>query len=402
MSVVGDLASASSLSERRSMRRLEGAALVIRFVHTSDWQLGKPFGKAPDDARAALQEARLDAIGALASAARTHGAAFVLVAGDVFDSAEPGDRVFRQALSRMAGAADLRWILLPGNHDPARADGLWSRLAAEAPPNVVAATEPTPLAVLEDVYLLPAPLAFKRTVQDPTAWFDGAETPTGARRLGLAHGSIQDFGVGETATNQIAPDRARRAGLDYLALGDWHSRRQIDARTAYCGTPEPDDFGREASGEALVVELAPPGEAPRITPVPIGRYQWVTDTWTLSAAADLDSPLAALSAGQDLKHLVARIKLAGLLTLGERVAVRERLEAGLAHEVRWLDLSLADLFARPTDNDLAEIDAQGVLREAAERLRALAGEPGEQGLRAMAALERLYVEHQKAQRIGAT
>ena len=140
---------------------------------------------------------------------------------------------------------------------------------------------------------------------------------------------------------------------------------------------------------------------PRITPVPIGRYQWITDIWTLSTAADLDAPLATLSAGQDLKHLVARIKLAGLLTLGERVAVRERLETGLAHEVRWLDLSMTDLFARPTDNDLAEIDAQGVLREAAERLRALAGEPGEQGLRAMTALERLYVEHQKAQRMGA-
>jgi hypothetical protein len=90
-----------------------------------------------------------------------------------------------------------------------------------------------------------------------------------------------------------------------------------------------------------------------------------------------------------------------LLTLGERIVVRERLEAGLAHQVRWLDLSLTDLFARPTDNDLAEIDAQGVLREAAERLRALAGEPGEPGLRAMAALERLYVEHQKAQRLWA-
>jgi hypothetical protein len=136
--------------------------------------------------------------------------------------------------------------------------------------------------------------------------------------------------------------------------------------------------------------------------VPIGRYQWITDTWTLSTAGDLDAPLAALSAEHDLKHVVARIKLAGLLTLGERVAVRERLEAGLAHEVRWLDLYLTDLFARPTDNDLAEIDAQGVLREAAERLRVLAGEPDEQGLRAMAALERLYVEHQKAQRTGAS
>lgn len=379
----------------------QGRGRVTKFIHTSDWQLGKPFGKAPVDARAALQEARLDVIEAIATVARAQGTAFVLVAGDVFDAPEPGDRVVRQALTRMSAAADLCWILLPGNHDPARPDGLWSRLAGEAPSNVVTATEPTPIELDDKVFVLPAPLTFKRTLQDPTAWFDAAETPAGARRLGLAHGSIQDFGVGETATNQIAPDRARRAGLDYLALGDWHGRRQIDARTMYSGTPEPDDFGREHSGEVLLVELGSATSTPTVTPISVGRYRWISETWTLSAASDLDAHLTALATGRDLKDVVARIALAGLLTLGERVAVRDRLESRLAHELRWLDLLQAGLFARPTDNDLAEIDAQGVLRETAERLRAMAAEPGSQGVRAMAALERLYVEHQKAQRIVA-
>src|SRR3546814_5279801 len=105
----------------------------MRFIHSSDWQLGKPFGRASEQTRAALLEARLDAIDALAAAARREGAGLVLVAGDVFDSPEPGDRIYRQALTRMKAAADIRWVLLPGNHDPARADGLWSRLVGEAP-----------------------------------------------------------------------------------------------------------------------------------------------------------------------------------------------------------------------------------------------------------------------------
>lgn len=372
----------------------------MKFIHTSDWQLGKPFGRAPDEARTVLQEARLDAIDTLASAARREGAPLVLVAGDVFDSSEPGDRVYRQALTRMKAAADVRWILLPGNHDPARADGLWSRLAAEAPENVTSCLEPVPLELGEGVWLLPAPLQYKRALEDPTCWFDHAETPPAALRVGLAHGSVTDFGGREATANLLPPDRARRSGLSYLALGDWHGRLAIDALTHYSGTPEPDDFGREVTGVALSVDLRGGGAVPHVRELPIGRYSWAAADWTLNAAHELDPLLEALAPEVERRNLVARLRLSGLLTLGERVAVRERLEHGLAHEIRWLDLQMADLYARPTEHDLADIDVNGVLRDAAERLQAIAAEGGPNGRRATAALERLYVEHQRAQRLG--
>jgi len=374
----------------------------MKFLHTSDWQLGKPFGRAPDEARAALLEARLDAIDALAAAARREGAGWVLVAGDVFDSPEPGDRVYRQALTRMKAADDVRWALLPGNHDPARADGLWSRLTSEAPANVIACLEPEAMQLEEGAWLLSAPLQYKRTFDDPTAWFDTVSTPAGALRIGLAHGPVTDFSSGGGAANLLAPDRAKRAGLTYLALGDWHGRRAIDAFTHYSGTPEPDDFGREVTGVALLVEARNAAAAPSVTELPIGRYTWLAEDWMLNQVEDVDAQLASLGAGVERRHLVARLKIAGLLTLAGRVAVRDRLENGLAHEIRWLDLNLADLYARPTEHDLADIDANGVLREAAERLQLMAAEGDAQGRRAAAALERLYIEHQRAQRTGAS
>lgn len=142
----------------------------------------------------------------------------------------------------MKAQADVRFLLLPGNHDPLRADGLWSRLAADTPANVSALTEARPLELGTgdggQAVLLPAPLAHKRSVADPTRWFDQAETPPGALRIGLAHGSVQTFG-GDADPNLVAVDRARRAGLAYLALGDWHGRTRIDERTYYSGTPNP-------------------------------------------------------------------------------------------------------------------------------------------------------------------
>lgn len=369
----------------------------MRFIHTSDWQLGKPFGRVPVEARAALQDARLDAIDTLAARARAVGASHILVAGDVFDNSEPGDRVYRQALTRMKSAADVRWLLLPGNHDPARAGGLWTRLAGEVPETVKLCLEPRPIDLGSNCWLLPGPLQFKRAFDDPTAWFDRAETPAGALRIGLAHGAIREFGSREPASNLISPDRARRAGLAYLALGDWHSRQEIDPRTHYSGTPEADDFGRSPTGLALDVALRG-NDLPTVADIPIGRYHWTAESWTLTAAGGLDTRLAELAPGIERRHLVARLTLAGLLSLSERVAIRDRLEAELAHEIRWLDLRLDDLYARPTEHDLADIDANGVLRAAAEHLQRLAAGGGIEGRRASAALERLYIAHRRSER----
>jgi DNA repair exonuclease SbcCD nuclease subunit len=371
----------------------------MRFIHTSDWQLGKPFGRAPAETRSAFQEARLDVIDTIAAAARQNNAPFVLVAGDVFDNSEPGDRVFRQALARMKAAHDVIWFLLPGNHDPARADGLWSRLSAEAPANVQSCLQADAVELSAEVFVLPAPLQFKRSLDDPTAWFDRAVTPAGALRIGLAHGSIQEFGSGP-ATNLIAPDRAQRSGLDYLALGDWHGRKRIEPRTHYSGTPEADDFGRETTGVVLLVDLPAAGAVPQVSEIATGRYAWMDMAWQLSDAAALEGLVSALAPGVERKNLVVRLTLSGLVTLGERIAIRDQLADHLANDIRWLDLRMTDLFCRPTDHDLAEIDAHGVLRDAAERLLALSGEPGPQGRRAVAALERLYVEHQRAQRLA--
>jgi len=46
---------------------------VIRFLHTADLHLGKPFGRFPEDLRGRLREARRLVVGRLAAAARAEG-----------------------------------------------------------------------------------------------------------------------------------------------------------------------------------------------------------------------------------------------------------------------------------------------------------------------------------------
>lgn len=42
----------------------------MRLIHSADWQLGKPFGRFPQEVRTALGEARFDAIDRIGALAR--------------------------------------------------------------------------------------------------------------------------------------------------------------------------------------------------------------------------------------------------------------------------------------------------------------------------------------------
>jgi DNA repair exonuclease SbcCD nuclease subunit len=281
----------------------------MKFLHSADWQLGKPYGRFEPDVRAALSDARFDAIDALGRAAATHGVGHILVAGDVFDTEGPEDRTIVQAVTRM-GRYAVKWWLLPGNHDFARNGGLWDRVRQRAGQGIVILSEARPQELEPGVWLLPAPLIHRHNLEDPTAQFDGMETPGATLRIGLAHGSVRDFGSRGETKNQIAPDRARRSDLNYLALGDWHGVLKVDARTWYAGSPETDRFQRDEPGHALLVDLTD-GRDPEVTPLRTGRFQWLRRDWLVNALCAIadQSPRRSPSADPAGKSSCSMIRL---------------------------------------------------------------------------------------------
>lgn len=363
---------------------------TLKIIHTADWQLGKPFGRFPQEVSAALSEARLDAIDRIGAIAKLKGACHVVVAGDVFDNVDPGDRVVLQALSRMERAR-ATWWLMPGNHDHARPGGLWSRVRRLAPGSVRIVDTPEAIEMEEGAWLLPAPLEHRKTAADPTASMMDMATPPGALRIGLAHGSITEFGASGESANLIPPDRATSAGLDYLALGDWHGYLPVGDRTAYSGTPEIDRFGRDEPGACIAVE-ARQGDTPIAERVETGRYRWLSRRWEVASAEDLRRELDALRGECRFADVLLELKLTGAASLSDRVGMISELEGRVAHELRHLDVDAGRLMTRPTQEDVARIDVQGALAGAAAALQATTEAGGPEAAVAAAALERLYVE----------
>lgn len=351
------------------MLHIQPGSALPTFIHTADWQIGRQFHTFPEEDAVPLAEARLAAVERLAARAAELQVDAVLVAGDVFDVQTVAERTIRQMFNAMLGFAG-HWVLMPGNHDAALAESVWTRAQrlGVVPDQVHLALTPEPL-VLADVGLviLPAPLLQRHTFDDATAWFDLAVTPPGLVRVGLAHGSVQGLlAEGIDSPNPIAPDRAQRAQLDYLALGDWHGCRQIDARTWYSGTPEPDRFKSNGAGQALLVNVDAPGREPHVMPLTMGRHVWMAWEHRLQVSTDLDELLVALRAVP--AQAVVSLTVCGELDL----AGHQRLQAAFgeaAARARHLGVDQAQLRLTPTDDDIAQLKADGYVAELIAELR---------------------------------
>lgn len=366
---------------------------MITFLHSSDLHLGKPFGSFPEDIRVRLRQARADAPSRLAKLARDHGASHILLAGDTFDQMTPSPSVMRQALNLMRAADHVTWVLMPGNHDHANATELWRQIARDAPPNLVLALEPTPIPLTPTATLLPAPPTERHPGRDLTDWFDTAQTGE-ALRIGLAHGSVTAFDSSEEGgASVIAPDRAKRAGLHYLGLGDWHGQLQITPQTWYSGAPEADGFKHDRTPSALLVKLTHKDAPPQVTPLPTGTITWQRQQLDLTQVADCAAAHAALLPPLETRALTMfNLHVTGRTGPLQR-AMFEKADAAAAPDFLWYSTDLSALGLEHDTSDLDLIDQHGALRAAAEGLAREAADetlPFEDRQTAQAALSYLF------------
>ena len=136
-----------------------------RFLHTADWQIGRNYSRFDNDDAVALAEARFTAVERLAKLAVDEQCDAVLVAGDVFDAQTVSDRTIRRVFNAMAGFGG-PWVMLPGNHDAALAESVWTRARrlGAVPDNVHLALEPGMVELREqELAVLAAPGAPSRT-----------------------------------------------------------------------------------------------------------------------------------------------------------------------------------------------------------------------------------------------
>ena len=288
----------------------------MRFLHTSDWHLGRSLHRAD------LREAQRGFLDHLVDTARSERVDAVLVAGDVFDRAVPpvdAVTLYEDALARLR-AAGTRVILISGNHDSARRLGVNSALVdasgvhlrtrpdgladpvllagddgevavygvpylepalglpgagCDADGDAEAAVSRTHEAVLQGalsrVRADAAARGARRTVVLAHAWVAGGASDEERRRDAESHQSASERdisvgGIGYVPARLFDP-------FSYAALGHLHGRRTLSPAVRYSGSPLPYSFSEKDQPKGCwLVDLGADGAAAaEWVPAPVHR-----------------------------------------------------------------------------------------------------------------------------------
>lgn len=299
----------------------------MRFLLTADWQLGL-IQRQLGEHSAMLSEARFDAVRRIVELAVDRQVDALIVAGDIFEDSDVDSNTVERCIAILEDVAPVPVLLLPGNHDPRVAGGIWDReVWSRTSAHVRLLLEAREID-LGGVAIYPCPIGQKQSRKDPTAWIPPRSPGDSRIRVGVAHGSL---GILERQANfPIAGDRVQQAGLDFLALGDWHGMTLGD-RWAYPGTPEQTRFSERDAGHVLIVELESAGSLPQVEAVGVGLYRWCAIQLELREDSDREELETRIGeCGSDLSRVLLRLsgEIEATAGLGEELdRLRRRLEA---------------------------------------------------------------------------
>jgi exonuclease SbcD len=283
---------------------------MVRLLHTADVHLGaryRDLGSVASDQR----ERQMAAFKASVDLALVEKVDLFLVAGDLFDSNTQPRRSVEAVAAHIRRLADggVAVAVLPGTHDVY--DGASIYRAYDLPTmaghgdddSVVVFTPERPERRYRRLDLTVHGLCFatKRAPRSPLQGFATAADDSSRWHVGMIHGALAIPGKTDRDEVVFGADEIAASGLDYLALGHWHSFQQGRAGNvtwAYSGAPEPVALDQDQAGSVLLVTLEADDKGKHVTVEPrrVGRTRFTpldVDLGDIASQAALEELIAA-------------------------------------------------------------------------------------------------------------
>ncbi len=364
----------------------------MKFIHTSDWQLGMTRHFFSEGVQERFAQSRFDAIRRLGLIAEEEGCLFMVVCGDVFEANQVDRKTVLRALEALKDVP-VPVYLLPGNHDPLNAASVYRSptFLERKPVHVHVIEDSNPVRVDEGLEIIGVPWTSKRPLEDLVSGAAGNLEPARDKvRVCVAHGIVDclspnpddpamiSLGVVENAISQNK--------IHYLALGDRHSITEVggSGRVWYSGTPEPTDYNENQPGFALITTINDEGITTK--EVKVGRWSFIERKQVnLNTSEDIDNLRNWLENLQDKERIVLKLRFIGTLTLSLNGAL-EKLLIHARDILGAVETRTGDLVVIPDDADFIDFGFSGFANSTVERLRFIAGEPGPDSIAARDAL----------------
>jgi DNA repair exonuclease SbcCD nuclease subunit len=241
---------------------------MLRLLHTADVHLGARHTDLGEQA-AAQRERQFAAFKATIDLALAEKVDIVLIAGDLFDSNSQPKRSVDRVVAELKRLAEskIRTVIIPGTHD------VYDRSSVYRSNDIAAMAAATPgdemVTVLTpdrpDVHLAACDAVVharvfdtKRAPQSPLTDLHVGSDKRATWKIGLLHAAVSIPGRTDGDDVVVTREEIAATGLDYLALGHWHSPQRGTAGPvpyAYSGAPEPVAVDQDKAGKVLLVSL---------------------------------------------------------------------------------------------------------------------------------------------------
>jgi DNA repair exonuclease SbcCD nuclease subunit len=346
--------------------------MTIKFIHTSDWQLGMTRAFLSEEASARFSQDRISAISKLGSLAEENDAQFIIVAGDVFESNQLSRQTLLRTLDALA-SLPVPIFLLPGNHDPLDGASIFStKEFLEAGDHIVVIRdmEPIPVPGIEGVEVVGAPWRTKHPSSDLCKDLAASLEPAqSVLRVAVAHGQVDKLSPDASKPEIIdlaAVEEAIQLGkYQYLGLGDRHSATEVgsEGRVRYSGAPVATAFDEVDPNKALLVVLEHGGQC-SAEPLDVGKWSFIAEQFDMNGLEDLEKFERWLGEIPNKECTAVKVGFQGSINLATASALDELMEskaelfASLKTRDRTTDLSIV-----PDELDQDSVSLSGYAKD---------------------------------------
>ncbi|NLW40132.1 MAG: DNA repair exonuclease [Tissierellia bacterium] len=316
---------------------------MIRFIHTGDLHLGLQFNNVSFDVDKA-NERRLElwhTFSDIVEKAAVEEVDFLFIAGDLFEEKYFTLKDMKRVRDILKKAGKTQVIITAGNHDTLNIKSLYK--IVEWPENIT---------IFSSTSLDRKDFPEKNTSIYGYSW-DKSENNNDIFKgfQGLDDDRINILVIHGDIFNQESPylpldrDYIDRLGFDYVALGHIHKPQIISPKMAYCGSPEPLDFGE--LGEHGIILGRIENRETDIKFLPFSRRKFLKKTVKVDNSMgyiDILDRIKECDQKEELKNNFYRITLEGIVNRYVDINIEDMLKdlEGYFYYLELVDKTVID------------------------------------------------------------
>ncbi len=285
---------------------------MIKILHTADIHLGKEFSFLREKGRE-YRNQLLATFEKIVDLAISEDVSLLLIAGDLFDT----NRVHGITIGKVLTAfkklegKGIRVCIIPGTHDIYNEDSIYRFV--KFPQNVTVFTPEFDREVYKDLDLTVYGEVFDGRYVNESPIQQLSLSKDSKYHVGMAHCSIKIEGWIEKDALLLGRNDIANSGLDYLALGHWHSFQdfsQGNTKAFYCGAPEPVSMDQEGAGNVVMVTIHGKGNI-AVAPIRVGTRQFAKLPIDIGSVKSMADIVPLVEARTD-PNLILELTLEGL------------------------------------------------------------------------------------------